>query len=292
MIDFLYVTWDVDPIIFKLGPLTLRWYSLLFVAGFPLGYWLFEKFYKREGVDTKLLEPLLYALLIGTIVGARLGHCLFYEPSYYLSADHWVEIFKPWKGGLASHGGAIGVFLAAWWYAHKYGKKNDFDVLWVCDRIIICVCFAACFIRLGNLFNSEIYGKETDLPWGFIFVRRGETVAKHPTQIYEAITYLLLGFYLLWNYNHKLEQRYRGWFLIGCFGARFLIEFIKEPQVEFETAMTLNMGQWLSIPFILAGILILVYSYSRKIPSRATPPEQPKREKAEPTHYARPLDRK
>jgi prolipoprotein diacylglyceryl transferase len=278
MIDFLYVTWDVDPIIFKIGPLVLRWYSLLFVAGFPLGYWLFEKFYKREGVDTKLLEPLLYALLIGTIVGARLGHCLFYEPSYYLSAEHWVEIFKPWKGGLASHGGAIGVFLAAWWYAHKYGKKNDFDVLWVCDRIIICVCFAACLIRLGNLFNSEIYGKETDLPWGFIFVRRGETVPKHPTQIYEALTYLLLGFYLLWNYNHKLEQRYRGWFLgvffIVCFGVRSLIEFIKEPQVEFEENMTLDMGQWLSVPFIIAGILLVIYAYKKKIPAMRVPTEK------------------
>ncbi len=278
MIDFLSVTWNVDPIIFKLGPLTLRWYSLLFVAGFPLGYWLFERFYKREGVDTKLLEPLLYALLIGTIVGARLGHCFFYEPSYYLSADHWVEIFKPWKGGLASHGGAIGVFLAALWYSHRYGRKNDFDVLWVCDRIIICVSFAACLIRLGNLFNSEIYGDVTDLPWGFIFVRRGETLPKHPTQIYEALTYLLLGFYLLWNYKHKLEKRYRGWFLgvffIICFGMRFLIEFIKEPQVEFEENMVLDMGQWLSIPFIIAGILLVIFAYQRKIPAMRVPTEK------------------
>jgi prolipoprotein diacylglyceryl transferase len=278
MIDFLSVTWNVDPIIFKLGPLTLRWYSLLFVAGFPLGYWLFERFYKREGVDTKLLEPLLYALLIGTIVGARLGHCFFYEPSYYLSADHWVEIFKPWKGGLASHGGAIGVFLAALWYSNRYGRKNDFDVLWVCDRIIICVSFAACFIRLGNLFNSEIYGDVTDLPWGFIFVRRGETLPKHPTQIYEALTYLLLGFYLLWNYKHKLEKRYRGWFLgvffIICFGMRFLIEFIKEPQVEFEENMVLDMGQWLSIPFIIAGVLLVIFAYKRKIPAQRVPTEK------------------
>ena len=278
MIDFLSITWDVDPIIFKIGPLAVRWYSLLFVAGFPLGYWLFEGFYKREGLDTKLLEPLLYALLIGTIVGARLGHCFFYEPSYYLSSEHWVEIFKPWKGGLASHGGAIGVLLAAMWYTHRYGKKNYFDLLWLCDRIVICVAFAGCLIRLGNLFNSEIYGTVTDLPWGFIFVQKGETLPKHPTQIYEALTYLLLGFFLLWNYNHRLEKLYRGWilgvFFIVCFGVRSLIEFIKEPQVAFEENMTFDMGQYLSIPFIIAGILLVVYAYKKKVPAKRTVPEK------------------
>jgi len=278
MIDILSVTWNVNPIIFKIGALTLRWYSLLFVAGFPLGYWLFTKFYKREGVDTNLLEPLLYALLIGTIVGARLGHCLFYEPAYYLSREHWVEIFMPWRGGLASHGGAIGVMLAVWWYARRYGKKNGFDILWVFDRLVICVAFAGCFIRLGNLFNSEIYGDVTDLPWGFIFVRRGETLPKHPTQIYESLTYLLLGLYLLWDYYKNLDKRYRGWyfgmFFLVCFGMRFLIEFIKEPQVGFEENMVLNMGQLLSIPFILAGIALIVQAYVRKVPARRTEPEK------------------
>lgn len=274
MIDFLSVTWNVDPIIFKIGPIALRWYSLLFVAGFPLGYWMFTKFYKREGVDTKLLEPLLYALLIGTIVGARLGHCFFYEPAYYLSKEHWVEIFMPWRGGLASHGGAIGVILATWWYANKYGKKNGFDLLWVFDRLVICVAFAGCLIRLGNLFNSEIYGDVTDLPWGFIFERRGETLPKHPTQIYEALSYLILGLFLALEYQYKLDKRYRGWFFgvffIGCFGMRFLIEFIKEPQVGFEENMVLDMGQWLSIPFILAGIALVVQAYVRKVPARRT----------------------
>lgn len=272
MTDFLSVTWNVDPVIFKLGPVVLRWYSLLFVAGFPLGYWLFEKFYKREGIDTRLLEPLLYALLAGTLIGARLGHCLFYEPSFYLSSEHWTEIFKPWKGGLASHGGAIGVLLATGWYAHRYGKKNGFDMLWVLDRLVICVAFAGCFIRLGNLFNSEIYGNVTELPWGFIFERRGETLPKHPTQIYESLAYLLLGFFLLWNYEKKLDRRYKGWFFgmffLVCFGMRFLIEFIKEPQVGFEEDMVLNMGQLLSIPCILAGLFFLVYAYRKKIPAR------------------------
>ena len=266
--DFLSVVWNVDPIICRIGPLALRYYSILFVLGFPIGYWLFIKFYKREEVNTDLLEPLLYALLIGTIVGARLGHCLFYQPDYYLTKAHWLEIFQPWKGGLASHGGAIGVLLAVWWYSARYGKKNNFDMMWVLDRLVIAVCFAGCLIRLGNLFNSEIYGNETSLPWGFIFQRRGEVVPKHPTQIYEALSYLILGLILLWVYWRKSSKVHRGWlfgaFFIGCFGMRFLIEFIKMPQVEFEVGMKLNMGQLLSIPLIAIGAWSVWRSFGRK----------------------------
>lgn len=285
MFDFLAITWNVDPILCKLGPIVIRYYSLLFVAGFPLGYWLFMKFYKREGLNVNLLEPLLWALLIGTIVGARLGHCLFYQPDYYLTSEHWLEIFQPWKGGLASHGGAIALIFAIWWYVHKYGKKNNFDMMWVFDRLAIAVCFAGCLIRLGNLMNSEIYGDATNLPWGFIFVRRGETVPKHPTQLYEALSYLILGFILLGVYYKKLDKVYRGWifgvFLIVLFGMRFLIEFVKEPQVAFEENMSLDMGQWLSVPFILAGVVILILSYVFKKPARLVPPD-PK------THYCPP----
>ena len=268
--DFLSVVWNVDPIICRIGPLALRYYSILFVLGFPIGYWLFVKFYKREKVNTDLLEPLLYALLIGTIVGARLGHCLFYQPDYFLTKAHWLEIFQPWKGGLASHGGAIGVLLAVWWYSAKYGKKNNFDMMWVLDRLVIAVCFAGCLIRLGNLFNSEIYGNETSLPWGFIFQRRGEVVPKHPTQIYEALSYFILGLILLWVYWRRSSKVHRGWlfgaFFIGCFGMRFLIEFIKMPQVDFEVGMKLNMGQLLSIPFIVVGIISVIWSYTAKKP--------------------------
>jgi len=263
--NFLSIIWNVDPIICHIGPFALRYYSLLFVAGFPLGYWLFTKFYKREGVNVELIEPLLYALLIGTIVGARLGHCLFYQPDYYLTAENWLEIFQPWKGGLASHGGAIGVLLAVWWYAAKYGKKNGFDMMWVLDRLVIAVCFAGCCIRLGNLFNSEIYGNETTLPWGFIFARRGEVLPKHPTQIYEALSYLILGLILTWVYFKRGKKVYRGFlfgaFLVGCFGMRFLIEYIKMPQVAFEEGMKYNMGQLLSVPFIVAGVISITLSY-------------------------------
>ena len=273
--DFLSVVWDLDPVIFKLGPLELRYYSLLFMAGlYPLGYWIVKQFYKREGASETLLEPLLYALFLGTLVGARLGHCLFYDPWYYLAQP--VEILKVWEGGLASHGGAIGCVIAIYWYARKYGKKVGFDFWWVVDRVVIATCFAGCLIRLGNLCNSEIYGNPTDLPWGFVFTLRGETLPKHPTQLYEAISYMLLGFALLALYYKKLDKLYRGTifgiFFMVLFGMRFLIEFVKEPQEAFEEGMVLNMGQWLSVPFILAGLVILIISLKRKVPARLTPP--------------------
>ena len=274
MLDILAIHWHVDPVLIHLGSLGIRWYSLLFVAGFILGWYIFRWFFRREGVPEKLLDPLLYTLLIATIVGARLGHCLFYQPDYYLGSwkGFW-EIFMPWKGGLASHGGAIALILGMWWFSAKYGRKNGFDFLWIMDHLVITVAFAGCFIRLGNLFNSEIYGNVTTLPWGVIYDLRGETEPKHPTQIYEALSYLILGFILLRLYKKRLGSMYRGsffgLFLIGCFGMRFLIEFVKEPQVDFEQTMALNMGQLLSIPFVLAGLAILVYSLLKKKPAAA-----------------------
>ena len=288
----LAIHWNIDPAIFHIGGFELRWYSILFVSGFIIGWFIFKKFFRREGVPEKLLDPLLYTLLIATIVGARLGHCLFYQPDYYLTSwKGFLEIFMPWKGGLASHGGAIALILAMWWYAAHYGKKYGFDFLWIMDRLVITVCFAGALIRLGNLFNSEIYGDVTALPWGIVFERNGETLPKHPTQLYEAISYTILGFGLLTAYNKKLEKLKRGEifgiFLICLFGVRFLIEFIKEPQVEFETSMALNMGQLLSIPFVLAGAALLVWSLTKGSPAMITPPEKPKKE---PTHYAKSLN--
>ena len=179
------------------------------------------------------------------------------------------------------------------WFARRYGPKEGFDYLWIMDHLCIAVAFAGCFIRLGNLFNSEIYGDVTSLPWGFIFERNGETEPKHPTQLYEAGSYLILGLILIGLYWKKLDKLPRGFFfgafLVGCFGMRFIIEIIKEPQVGFEEGMALNMGQLLSIPFVLAGIAILVYAYSRRTPARAVRPEPQKPAKKEPTHYAKPL---
>ena len=291
--ETLIVHWNVDPAILRIGGFELRWYSLLFVAGFVLGWFIFQGFFRREKISEKLLDPLLYTLLICTIVGARLGHCLFYQPDYYLGswAGFW-EIFMPWKGGLASHGGTIALLLGMWWFARKYGRKEDFDFVWILDHLAIAVAFAAFFIRLGNLFNSEIYGGPTDLPWGFVYERNGETVPTHPTQLYEGLTYLLLGFVLYALYHWRLDKMYRGSFvgifLVVCFGSRFLIEFVKNPQVEFEESMLLNMGQLLSIPFVLLGIGFLVYAYVKKIPARAVHPELgPKKKEA--THFAKPV---
>lgn len=293
MIDLLSINWHVSPEIFSIGNFALRWYSLLFVSGFIIGWFIFKRFFKKEGIPETLLDPLLYTLLIATIIGARLGHCLFYQPDYYLTSwEGFFEIFMPWKGGLASHGGAIALLLAMWWFSNHYGKKYDFDYLWIMDRLVITVCFAGALIRLGNLFNSEIYGDVTNLPWGVVFELRGETLPKHPTQIYEALSYTILGIGLLLAYEKKLDKLKRGEifgiFLIVLFGMRILIEFIKEPQVGFEENMIFNMGQLLSVPFVIAGVLILVWSILKEKPARAI---HPAKTKAEPTHYAKSLNK-
>lgn len=291
MLETLVINWSVNPEILNLGPLSLRWYGILFISGFVLGWYIFKWFFQKESIPETLLDPLLYTLLIGTIVGARLGHCLFYQPDYYLGSwQGFTEIFMPWKGGLASHGGTIALFFAMMWFAKHYGRKHDFDFVWILDHLCIAVCFAGAFIRLGNLFNSEIYGDVTTLPWGFIFELRGETLPKHPTQLYEAFSYAILGVILLLLYKYRAAKMYRGTFIgiffIGCFGMRFLIEFIKEPQVGFEENMLLNMGQLLSIPFILLGIGFLVYAFVKKQPALAV---HPVKQKAKPTHYAKSL---
>ena len=259
----LFVHWNVDPAIFRIGSFELRWYSLLFISGFILGWYIFRWFFRREGVPEKLLDPLLYTLLIATLVGARLGHCLFYQPDYFLGSwkGFW-EIFMPWKGGLASHGGAIALLLAMWWFSNKYGKKEGFDFLWIIDRLVITVCFAGAFIRLGNLMNSEIYGNPTSLPWGFIFVRDGQTEPCHPTQIYEML-YCIVAFIVTWLMYWKgkcYEKRglIFGTFLLIIFGTRFVLEFIKLDQEAFESNLFLNMGQLLSIPFILWGLYLII----------------------------------
>ena len=272
MTDFLAIFWNADPEIIKLGGFSLRWYSVLFVSGFIIGWYIFQWFFKRERLNPKLLDSLLVTLIVGTIIGARLGHCLFYQPDYYLGSwKGFAEIFMPWKGGLASHGGTLFLLFALWFYVRHYGKKGGFDFLWLLDHLCIAVSFAAAMIRFGNLFNSEIYGGPTNLPWGFIFARTGETEPHHPTQLYEAFSYILLGLVLLNLYKRIPEKLYRGTliglFFIGCFGSRFLIEFIKNDQVDFEAGMALNMGQLLSIPFILLGAGLLIYSMKKKQPA-------------------------
>lgn len=252
-----FIHWNANPEIFHIGFLSIRWYGLLFAGGFLLGYYIGERMFKSEGVNPKWVDSLFFYLIIATVVGARLGHVLFYGWDYY--SQHPGEIIKVWHGGLASHGGALGILVAIYIYSKRITKRT---MLWTLDRIVVPTALVAAFIRTGNLMNSEIYGIQTSLPWGFIFERNGETVAKHPTQIYEALAYLLtfgVLTYLYWKTSSKNRPGLiLGAFFIMIFAARFFIEFIKEDQETFEAGMLLNMGQWLSIPFVIGGIFLVV----------------------------------
>ncbi len=252
-----FIRWNVDPEIFSIGNLSVRWYGLLFASGFLIGYYIGERMFKWEKISQKWLDSLFMYLIIATIIGARLGHVFFYGWEFY--SQHPGEIIKVWHGGLASHGGAIGIVVALLIHSKVVTKRS---VLWTLDRVVVPTALVGAMIRTGNLMNSEIYGVETTLPWGFIFERNGETVAKHPTQIYETICYLA-GFALLMYMYWKTPARNKpgmllGVFFIIVFTSRFFIEFIKEDQETFEATMALNMGQWLSIPFVLAGIWLLI----------------------------------
>lgn len=257
-----YINWNANPEIFSLGALSVRWYGLLFAGGFYVGYLIMERFFKKEKVPVAILDKLAMYMIISTVIGARLGHCLFYEPAYYLSNP--IEILYIWHGGLASHGAAVGIIFALFLFS-KYQKP---DFWWTIDRIVIVVALAGFFIRMGNLMNSEIYGHETALPWGFVFMRDNQTIPRHPTQIYEALCYLALFFVLCWYYYKKDGLPNNGFlfgtFLIVLFSIRFVVEFLKETQVSFEKGMLFNMGQLLSIPFIIAGIVI-VYLANKNI---------------------------
>jgi prolipoprotein diacylglyceryl transferase len=255
ILDFIH--WNVNPEIFSLGPLSIRWYGLLFALGFLLGYYIGEYMLKSENVKEKWIESLFFYLIIATVIGARLGHVFFYGWDYY--SQNPGEIIKVWHGGLASHGGAIGILIAMFLHSKLITKRT---MLWTLDRIVVPIALVAAFIRTGNLMNSEIYGIQTSLPWGVIFERNGETVAKHPTQIYEALAYLFsfgVLMFLYWRTSSKKRPGLiLGAFFILMFLARLLIEFIKEDQEAFEAGMVLNMGQWLSIPFILVGVFLIV----------------------------------
>ena len=258
----LVIPWDVNPEIFRIGSFAVRWYGLLFASSFLFGYIILDKVFKNENLSQVTLDRLTVYVAVGVIAGARLGHCFFYEPGYYLS--HPVEIIKIWHGGLASHGAAIGILIALWLFVRK--EKKDYT--WVIDRVAIVVALSGLFIRMGNLMNSEIYGVETTLPWGFVFLRNGETAPKHPTQIYEALTYLLIFILLLRIYWKSKGEYIQGLLisltLILIFTSRFFIEFLKEDQVAFESGMKLNMGQLLSIPFVISGFVWLYFSLKHK----------------------------
>ena len=266
LLDF--VVWNASPELFSIGPFTVRWYGLMFGLGFLIGYAILGRIFRHEGAPERWLGTLLLWVVGATIIGARLGHVLFYEWSYY--RKHPLEILMVWEGGLASHGGTIAIILAVILFSIFTTKRNP---IWTFDRLVIPVALVAGMIRIGNLMNSEIFGHATNLPWGFMYLRSREWhlmyegQACHPTQLYEAGCYFALFALLMWMYWRKnAEERpglLFGMFLIGTFLSRFFIEFIKNDQVAFEASMTLNMGQWLSIPFVIAGIALVAYAMSR-----------------------------
>lgn len=246
--------WSASPEIVTIGPVTLRYYSLLFALGFILGFDFMKKVFQRENRDQADLDTLLWTMLAGTIIGARLGHCFFYNADYYLS--HPLELFKVWNGGLASHGAAVGIFTAL----YVYSKKKSEGYMWLVDRLSITVALAGCFIRLGNFFNSEIYGKAADVPWAVVFTRV-DFIPRHPTQLYESIGYLLIYLFMrriYWKSELPLPSgKLLGWFLVLVFGWRFVVEFFKEAHTDFGATAALNLGQLMSIPLIIAGLFFL-----------------------------------
>ena len=256
------INWDISPDIFSIGPITIRWYGLLFAMSFIVGYQIMMIIFKKENKSEHDLNDLVWYMILGTVLGARIGHCLFYNPDYYLS--HPLEILQIWKGGLASHGAGVGIVAALILYARK---KKEISFLWIMDRVVITVALAGFFIRMGNLFNSEIIGKPTNSNWGFVFVSV-DNIPRHPAQLYEAIAYLLIFIFLI-SFYFRVKGKFKngllfGFFLISIFGFRFFVEFFKENQSLFEQNLFLNMGQLLSIPFVIMGIYFL-FRKDRKV---------------------------
>ena len=272
-----YIVWNPDLVAFRLGPFAIRWYGLMWLIGFVLGYFIVKRLYKEQKIKDELFDPLFIYCFFGILIGARLGHCIFYQPEDFLTS--WkgiVEMIFPiligndgsWLGqtfgfyiigyaGLASHGGTLGLMIALWLYV----RKTKLSIWTVLDNIAIATGTTACFIRLGNLMNSKIIGKITDVPWAFIF-ERVDAVPRHPGQLYEAIAYALL-FLIMWVLHKKMPEKIgTGWYFGFClayiFTFRFFIEYTKEVQEAFEASLPLDMGQILSIPFVILGVYCMI----------------------------------
>lgn len=254
--------WNIDPEILRIGPLAFRWYGLFFATAFIAGFWIMQWIYGKEGRSTEELESLFTYMFVGTVIGARLGHCIFYEPMYYLRNP--LDILKIWEGGLASHGGAIGIVLALFLYSKKAGMP---DLLWILDRIVIPTALGGSYIRVGNFFNSEILGIQTKGWWAVIF-ERVDMVPRHPVQIYEALAYMAIFWILFFFYRIKKCSERRGFlsglFLALAFSARFALEFFKTEQAAYDPGFAISVGQCLSVPFALAGLYMIVRSLKKK----------------------------
>ena len=249
--------WNVNPNILAFGPVQLRWYGLLFVGSFFLGLMLLQWVYKREGRDPSVLDNLLIYIMVGAVIGARLMHCFAYEPDFYLS--HPLEILKVWKGGLASHGGLLGVLIALYLFSRKYNESY----MWLISRVAMPGALTAAFVRFGNLFNSEILGLPTDKPWAIIFPRV-DMIPRHPVQLYEAFAYLTLLLILVTVYK-KVTSSFAtkilpGIFLTYMFIVRFLLEYTKTRQADYTTSLPFTTGQMLSVPFIIIGLIWIIWA--------------------------------
>ena len=280
----LFIHWNPDLVFFHLGPLAVRWYGLCWLVGFAVAYLLVRRLYREQKIKDELFDPLFIYCFMGILIGARLGHCIFYEPDYFLTSVRGIiEMFLPIRfvdgninyagnwlfqltggaaafvgyEGLASHGGTLGLMIALWLYV----KKTKLNIWTVLDNIAIATGSMAYFIRLGNLMNSEIIGKVTDVPWAFIF-ERVDQMPRHPGQLYEAIAYAIL-FGILWYLHKRMPEKIgTGWYFGFClayiFTFRFFIEYTKEVQEAFEASLPLDMGQILSIPFVILGVWCMV----------------------------------
>ena len=265
-----YIIWNPSEVAFSIGSFSVRWYSLCWLVGLVVAYFVVKRLYKEQKINDELFDPLFFYCFIGILIGARLGHCIFYQPDYFLTSfKGFVEMLLPihflpdggWKmtgyAGLASHGGTAGLMLALW----LYSRRTKLSLWTVLDNIAIATGTTACFIRLGNLMNSEIIGKATDVPWAFIF-EKVDMLPRHPGQLYEAIAYALL-FVIMWALHKRWPQKIgTGWYFGFCltyiFTFRFFIEYTKEIQEAFEAALPIDMGQILSIPFIIVGVWCMV----------------------------------
>jgi phosphatidylglycerol---prolipoprotein diacylglyceryl transferase len=250
--------WNMNPVLFEVGPLTIRWYGVFFTAAFMAGYTIMQWIYRREGRPEIEVESLFAYMFIGVLLGARLGHCLFYDPVFYLG--HPVEILKIWEGGLASHGAALGILLSLFVFTLRQNRPS---YLWLLDRIVIPVALAGFLIRVGNFFNSEIVGIPTARSWAVVF-ESVDAVPRHAVQLYEAFAYGIIFVLLILVYRRKeiacIQGMLLGMFLVFVFSARFFLEFLKTRQAAYEASLELSVGQWLSIPFVILGLILLARS--------------------------------
>lgn len=253
-----YFIWNANPVLLELGSLQIYWYGLLFAGSFFIGSQILAWIYKNEGKSSENIDTLFFYVIIGSVVGARLVHCFFYEPSYFL--ENPLEIVAVWKGGLASHGGVIGFLVTVWLYSRKYTTES---YTWLLSRLAIPAALTGSAIRFGNFMNSEIVGTPTDLPWAIVF-QRLDNIPRHPTQIYESIIYFLIFISLFLVYR-KVKPTFAtkvlpALFFLTIFTARFFLEFIKTKQAAYETGL-LSTGQMLSLPFMILGLILLIWAF-------------------------------